>query len=715
MRGVLTPEQQLEVLAKIWGPPREGYVFLPWVDGDAVDAADRRRKFHEGPAYAWPEDRSKILMFLNGHADDDVFFAPCTFELSRRASEVAQPERVLWADIDDADVHSMDEWRPTIAWESSPGRYQGVWLLGNEARVGMSWAGKENQRLTLQIGADPSGYDTTQLLRVPGRPNYKPEYRAANGGRPSRGELLWTNGPRYKLADLDALPKITLVGVDDVEMDLLDDAALSSVDRRDVWGRVRLKVSAKVREYVATKSAAAVESADRSEVVWQIARDLADAGCTLAEIVVVLRATAWNKYAGRNDEVKQLKVVAAKAIGEARTTPPTLEEEFEVVDRGAPVTMAALLGGRRTRPKWLVHNVWSEGGVGFVSGVPKSYKSWVALDLAVSVATGRPFLGAPEHVVMGDGTGSPVLYVQEEDSEAAVVRNAEAVVMGRDPELHPWGVVEMGASGATWRPGAGSLHKLHTYVRRGFRISDGGWQVWLDETLAELGVKLLVVDTLGTTAGEVDLDKASDVQNKVLRPMRQLAAKHGCAIAVVHHNNKANDNTRAGQRLLGSTALHAWVEDALYVTGKERHRDGWRVAVERESKSAPERRFKIEVPRMGTMISHTADGRRTEAGFREDWRVWWQPTVVEELEDVGVESTVDVDPKQRATKPPANRRGGYLYNVVKNLGSNGRRAVSFSAIAQNLGDTEAECRKKLRAAVAAGVIVGDETAGYKLP
>lgn len=643
----MTAAAQLAVLRRIWGRDREGYVFLPWIKGGAGSPEERKAGFHEGPAYAWPADEAKIEAYLSTHDSDDVYFTPSLFEIKRRVSEAAVAERTLWADLDEADP-DRDEWRPTIAWETSPNRYQGVWLL-DRPKVGLSWSGCENQRLTVTLGADPSGWDTTQLMRVPGRVNHKTEY----AGKRVVGRLLWTDGPRYRLGQLNALPEIP---VDETarEADLLDDELLGGVDRVAVWARVRLKVSHTVREYMAIKRRKVdAGEADRSEVLWQIERDLADAGCSLVEIVALVRGTPWNKYAGRGDELKRLKIEAARALAESRSgggEGSSLEEVVDAAERPAPVTLTSLMGGRRSRPSWLINGIWSRGGVGFTAGQPKMYKSWVALDAAVSVATGRPFLG-DQQFYTPDG-GVPVLYIQEEDSEMATVNHAESVVMGRDPELHPWGVVGVEDGGLIWRPGTGSLDNFHVYVRKGFKISDDAWQVWLDETLSDLDIEMMVIDTLGTTAGEVDTDKASDLTSKILRPLRQLAAKHKCAVNVVHHNKKTQEgNGRAGQQLLGSVALHAWVEDALYLREKNPWRDGYEVTVERESKSAPDRKFKIRVPRFGTRYEHDGVDRGiAEAGFRTDEMMWWQPEVVPFTDDeAGTETVVPTPAERRGT------------------------------------------------------------------
>ena len=81
-------------------------------------------------------------------------------------------EHALWADLDEVDPESIKDYRPSIAWESSPGRYQALWLAASGDFQGASWPGNENQQLTYYVGADRSGWDTTQLLRIPGWINH---------------------------------------------------------------------------------------------------------------------------------------------------------------------------------------------------------------------------------------------------------------------------------------------------------------------------------------------------------------------------------------------------------------------------------------------------------------------------------------------------------------------------------------------------------------
>jgi len=72
--------------------------------------------------------------------------------------------------------------------------------------------------------------------------------------------------------------------------------------------------------------------------------------------------------------------------------------------------------------QWLVQGLWSDQAVGILGGEPKCYKSFLALDLAVSVASGAPCLR--RFVVRRTG---PVLLFPAEDSLAVVRRRLEGI------------------------------------------------------------------------------------------------------------------------------------------------------------------------------------------------------------------------------------------------------------------------------------------------
>lgn len=587
----LSHEQQLQLISKAWGK-QSGYCFFPWVSGQADDRETRIKSYHEGTAFLWPRDRDKILQHMAAHVNDDLWWCPSLFEKKRRQLEFAMDEHCLWADLDEVVPSEIEDYPPTMAWETSPGRYQALWLLqpGSGDLQGSSWQGRENQRLTYYLGADVSGWDTTQLLRIPGWKNHKPEWKKKYK-KIVQGKLLWRTGRTYLPDDFEDLPEVPHQG----QLETVLEDQIEAVDRRAVWARVRLKCSTSVRELVAARQA----QGDRSERLWQIERDLADAGCTAPEIVAIVRETVWNKYHGRSDELKRLTIEAAKAIA-SRTGVAEERIEEERDDKPKPERLFVVLANIKP-PEWLVEGIWTKGSCGFIAGQPKVFKSWCALDLALSVATGMEFLNRFKVVQPG-----PVLYIQEEDGPPTVKSRVDKIWPVKQADRMVEETDGNGKREVFWLPPtqASPEPMIAAAINYGFVLSDVTWQTWLDEVLEEgysdgngnknIPFTMVIMDPLMMVAGDVEENRAQAMTEKLFKPAKVLSRKHNVAIPIVHHMRKGTGQVRSGeferggQLLLGSVANHAWAEDALYL---KLTKGG--VEVELESKTAPSGRFKI--------------------------------------------------------------------------------------------------------------------------
>lgn len=586
MKTKVSPERMLTVISKAWGD-QEGYAFFPHIDRQKQQETGMRQAGYNegpyrskddkrGPSFRWPQDRSEILSYLRENLSkrNDVYWCPSLFEYPSRRSGYAMDEHCLWADLDEVDPTTL-ELQPTIAWESSPNRYQALWLASEGDFQGASWPGNENQRLTYDIGADPSGWDTTQLLRLPGWPNFKPERIEANGGEPPLGRLLWTSGPDYIITDFRGLPEVKGAMVSELTEAL--EAEVEAIDRHKVLAKLKIKLNHTARDLLSAREV----SGDRSGNMWYLMRCLADAGATITEIVAIVRPTVWNKFADRADEMKRLMNEASKAI--ASRSDETIEELENEEGRPDPQRLGYLLRNIK-RPVWLVESVLTEGACGFIAGEPKTWKSWIGYDLAMSVATGADFLGTFRVANPG-----PVLYIQEEDPLPVLKTRGAKIWAGKSIDT-----LELDSDGGIfWLPPKEERAfdpDINAYVQQGVTLSDEAWILWLDETL-EKGMKLkkktepyrlMIVDTLMMTAGDVDENRAQEMTTKIFRPLKVLSRKHNTALMVVHHLGKT-DKARMGQRMLGSVANHAWAEDSLYLSRAGRDR----VRMEMESKVAP--------------------------------------------------------------------------------------------------------------------------------
>ena len=87
-----------------------------------------------------------------------------------------------------------------------------------------------------------------------------------------------------------------------------------------------------------------------------------------------------------------------------------------------PVSRACDLTVEADRTHWLIDQLWAEQAVGILGGEPKCCKSFLALDIAVSVASGVPCLR--RFPVRHTG---PVLLFPAEDSLSVVRRRLEGI------------------------------------------------------------------------------------------------------------------------------------------------------------------------------------------------------------------------------------------------------------------------------------------------
>ena len=162
---------------------------------------------------------------------------------------------------------------------------------------------------------------------------------------------------------------------------------------------------------------------------------------------------------------------ASKAIAQ-RSEENTATAEEEEIEREAPQRLGFLLKNIK-RPKYIIERVLTEGACGFIAGEPKCYKSWVGLDMILSVATGASFMG--EFRVLNPG---PVLYIQEEDPPTIIKQRAGKVWAGKATdkfELAP------DTNEILWLPPEREPEfdpDINAYIQKGVTISDEAWQLW---------------------------------------------------------------------------------------------------------------------------------------------------------------------------------------------------------------------------------------------
>ena len=151
--------------------------FFDFIFGDEIGnlciaTGNVRRTQFKQYWFRWPADREVIGIYLNDVASRqlNVWFGVSLFNRPERKRDYAVPGNRVWADLDEVDPDNI-ELPPSVVIESSPGKYQAFWSFSNVLTP--QQAQEYSRKLAYAVGADKSGWDLEQLLRVPYTNNYK--------------------------------------------------------------------------------------------------------------------------------------------------------------------------------------------------------------------------------------------------------------------------------------------------------------------------------------------------------------------------------------------------------------------------------------------------------------------------------------------------------------------------------------------------------------
>jgi hypothetical protein len=222
---------------------------------------------------------------------------------------------------------------------------------------------------------------------------------------------------------------------------------------------------------------------------------------------------------------------------------------------GLPVEQAYRLADRAEEQRWLVTGLWSEQAVGIVGGEPKCCKSFLALDLAVAVASGTACLRC--FPVARPGR---VLLYAAEDALHVVRCRLEGICAAAGCDLKDLDV--------------------HVITAATLRIDQAADRERLEHTIAQLKPRLLVLDPF-VRLHRIDENASGEVA-PLLAYLRTLQRQYQLAVLVVHHARKSAGRMRAGQALRGSSEFHAWGDSNLYL-----RRSGGELNLTVEHRAAP--------------------------------------------------------------------------------------------------------------------------------
>jgi hypothetical protein len=216
-----------------------------------------------------------------------------------------------------------------------------------------------------------------------------------------------------------------------------------------------------------------------------------------------------------------------------------------VTDQLLPVVRIGDLPHQDQAQRWLVEQLWGDSSVGVIGGAPKCAKTWLGLDLALSVATGTACLG--QFAVPQPG---PVLVYLAEDALSVVRQRVAGMARQRRLEL--------------------AAVDIQVITAPTLRLDREPHRSRLFATARRLRPRLLLLDPL-VRLHAIDENHAGEVA-ALLAYFRSLQRQLDLSVILVHHTRKnAAPGVAAGQGLRGSGDIHAFGDSNLYLRRSREH------------------------------------------------------------------------------------------------------------------------------------------------
>jgi hypothetical protein len=285
--------------------------------------------------------------------------------------------------------------------------------------------------------------------------------------------------------------------------------------------------------------------------------------------------------------------------------------------------------------KYLVDKLLAYPSLFLFFAPPAGFKSMILMDLVMSVVTGTPFLPNQS----GEGgfptKQAPVLWYDNDNGARRCAERFAAMAKARGLSL------------------GNSLSSVPLYYvsvpTPPLNLNDDESVGYLSQVIKREGIKLLVIDNLGTVSGGVD--ENSTQMARVMGNLRMLVEEHELACGVIHHSRKqSNSGNRPASDIRGSSSIEAALDYGFRVDTKGENEIMITVAKARGP----------QIPPLGAVFTHTKqpDGELEVARF-------YGTAVVSKRSTGAVEKAIlDVVKAQ-----PSINQGDLVKQVKKQLGT----------------------------------------------
>lgn len=299
----IPPEAQREVWAAffrmVFGQDARGFVCAAFmIVGDGG-----KKRWEEG-YFSYPDEMPNLAnQIQKNYATSNVYFCPQLLKTkerpqgakSPRVKENIGPCNNAWADLDSCPPDLMLV-PPSVVIESSPGRYQALWVF--EQAVDPEVAEQISKNIAyhhVPDGADSGGWDLTQMLRVPGTRNFK--YDDAPHVR-----VKGSHKRQYRPEDFNEYRESRINSRLHDPMPMV----LPTDDPLDILQKYRRSINPIVFSIYDVEPQITSAEGGWSKILWQLLMLMFEAGVSREEAFIVASGAACNKFRRDNKHPRML-------------------------------------------------------------------------------------------------------------------------------------------------------------------------------------------------------------------------------------------------------------------------------------------------------------------------------------------------------------------------------------------------------------------------
>jgi len=278
-----------------FGPRATGFVCLAFL---ATNSGERKLTEH---FFEYPTQLNNMIATVQrGMLESNAYYCPMLFSERKRRKDTVKECPAAWADLDTCDPTKMLV-SPTLAVESSPGRYQALWRFTEPQPPHVAEdLSKRIAYYHASDGADRSGWDLTQLLRLPGTPNFK------YSGHP-RVQTIATDRALYTLKDFGKYPEVQHSEFLKAPMPTAEELPEETAEQ----------LFLKYRHQVLPAALATFmhePEGSWSEALWKMEMMCFEGGMSKEEVFVVASAAKCNKYQRDHKDPTYLWIEVCRAF-----------------------------------------------------------------------------------------------------------------------------------------------------------------------------------------------------------------------------------------------------------------------------------------------------------------------------------------------------------------------------------------------------------------